>query len=70
MNPLIIYSIVYALAARDGREEALFGQCAPFARQAFERSLAADAFPLPNPNCLHPGRFIVLLQKEVADVLH
>ena len=40
-----IYRIAYALAARDGREAALFGNCAPLAQQAFDRSCAGDAFP-------------------------
>ena len=40
-----IYRIAYALAARDGRQDALFGNCAPLAQQAFERSCAGEAFP-------------------------
>ncbi len=40
-----LYNIIYALAARDGREAALFGDCAPYAREAFSRSLVGDAFP-------------------------
>ena len=41
----MLYEIIYALAARDGREAALFGDCAPLAREAFVRSLATDSFP-------------------------
>ena len=44
-NRAVIYDIIYALAARDGREAALFGNSAPLAREAFARSLAGDAFP-------------------------
>ena len=39
------YQIIYSLAARGGRQEALFGSCAPLAAEAFERSCACDAFP-------------------------
>ena len=41
----MLYDILYALAARDGREAVLFGDCSPLAREAFARSLASDAFP-------------------------
>ena len=41
-----IYDALYLLAARDGREEALFGNCQPFAREAFSRSLIGDEFPI------------------------
>ena len=41
----MLYNIIYALAARGGRQDALFGQCAPLARDAFSRSLVASAFP-------------------------
>lgn len=40
-----VYDIIYALMARDGREAALFGSCAPLAREAFRRSCAGNAFP-------------------------
>ena len=40
-----IYSLIYALAATDGREKALFGTCAPLAQEAFRRSLVGDGFP-------------------------
>lgn len=40
-----IYDIIYSLAARDGREHALFGDYAPVTREAFSRSLVCDAFP-------------------------
>ena len=45
MDRLLVYDILYALAALDGREAALFGQCGPAAREAFARSLVNDAFP-------------------------
>lgn len=41
----MLYDMIYALAARDGREAALFGDCAPLAREAFARSLAGKGFP-------------------------
>ena len=40
-----LYDILYALAARDGREAALFGESATLAREAFARSMACEAFP-------------------------
>jgi hypothetical protein len=40
-----VYDIVYALAARSGRQEKLFGSCAPLAHEAFERSCAGPSFP-------------------------
>ena len=40
-----LFDITYALAARDGRENVLFGAELPRAREAFARSLACDAFP-------------------------
>ena len=45
LNQTMLYSILYALAARDGREDALFGTCAPLAQEAFTRSLAGPGFP-------------------------
>ena len=45
MDYLKLYDIIYALAARDGREAALFGDCASAAREAFSRSLAGAEFP-------------------------
>lgn len=45
IEPTMLYDLIYALAARDGREGQLFGDCAPLAHQAFERSLASGAFP-------------------------
>ena len=45
MDRARIYDIIYALAAKGGREEALFGSCGPAAREAFARSLTGDAFP-------------------------
>ena len=41
----MLYEIIYALAAREGREGVLFGTSAPAAREAFARSLACNAFP-------------------------
>ena len=41
----MLYDIIYALAARGGREAKLFGDCAPLAQVAFARSLASEAFP-------------------------
>ena len=45
MDRLMLYDIIYALAARDGRQAVLFGDCAELARNAFSRSLAGDYFP-------------------------
>ena len=45
MDRVMIYDIIYSLAARDGRGEALFGDCGSIAREAFSRSLACEAFP-------------------------
>ena len=45
MDRMMLFDMIYALAARDGREAALFGESAPLAREAFGRSLAGDYFP-------------------------
>lgn len=45
MDRLMLYRVLYALAACDGREEVLFGTCAPRAEEAFARSLAGSGFP-------------------------
>ncbi|MBO7664188.1 MAG: hypothetical protein J6U01_12565 [Clostridia bacterium] len=45
MDQRFLYEILYALAARDGREQALFGKCAPAAREAFARSVPAGTMP-------------------------
>ena len=45
MDQSMLYEILYALAASNGREQALFGACAPAARKAFARSRAGSAFP-------------------------
>jgi hypothetical protein len=45
MDQTFLYDIMYALAAQDGREDALFGDCAPAAREAFSRCLTGKAFP-------------------------
>ena len=42
---LSIYDAIYALAAGERREQALFGSCAPLAREAFRRSLIDEGFP-------------------------
>ena len=41
-----VFDALYAMAAGDGREGALFGSCAPLAREAFRRSLVGDGFPI------------------------
>lgn len=46
IDRLKMFDTLYALAADEGREEALFGKCAPLAREAFQRSLIGDEFPL------------------------
>lgn len=46
LDRVAAYGAVYALAADDGREEALFGSCAPLAREAFQRSLVGEGFPV------------------------
>lgn len=40
-----MYDIIYAIAAGNGRNETLFGNGAPLAHIAFERSCVGDAFP-------------------------
>lgn len=45
MDKRILYELLYALAARGGREKRLFGACAPEAREAFARSAPGRAFP-------------------------
>ena len=45
MNSLVLYRIIYALAAANGREKALFGTCAPAAEEAFSRSCPTDDVP-------------------------
>lgn len=45
MNREMLYDLIYALAAVDGREQALFGTCAPLAHAAFRHSLAGTGFP-------------------------
>ena len=46
LDRLALYDTLFALAASDGREEALFGTCAPLARKAFSKSLAGEEMPL------------------------
>lgn len=45
MNGTRLYELIYALAATDGREAALFGDCAPLAREAFAQSFVGSSFP-------------------------
>ena len=45
IDRLMLYDVIYALASIDGREDVLFGTCAPLAREAFLRSVPCDAFP-------------------------
>ena len=45
MDRMRMYDIIYALAAKDSRETALFGNCAPCAREALSRSLAGEKLP-------------------------
>lgn len=45
MDRKMLYDIIYALAARDGREKTLFGNCAPLAHRALTHSLVGEAFP-------------------------
>ena len=45
MDQTLLFDILYSLAACGGREAALFGGCAPAARQAFARSRPTAAFP-------------------------
>lgn len=42
---LELFDVLYGIAARDGREEALFGYDVLLARQAFERMLIGSDFP-------------------------
>ena len=46
IDQLVIYDAIFALAAGNGCEEALFGSCAPLAREAFKRSLVDEGFPI------------------------
>ena len=45
MNRNHIFEILYALAARGGRQEVLFGDSIQYARPAFARSCPGEAFP-------------------------
>ena len=45
MDRVKLFEILYALAARNGRDKALFGTCVPAAREAFIRSLIGNGFP-------------------------
>ena len=46
MLPDALYDLIYCLAAGGGREAALFGSCAPLAREAYQRSLAGEEPPI------------------------
>lgn len=46
LDNLVLYDTLYALASGGGREELLFGTCAPLAREAFSRSLIGDEPPI------------------------
>ena len=45
MDRVMIYDLIYALAAKDGREEILFGKSAAAGREAFVRSITGEVFP-------------------------
>ena len=45
MDRRMLFEILYALTAANGREAALFGACMPVARDVFAGSLAGHAFP-------------------------
>lgn len=45
LDRTMLYDLIYALAATGGREEKLFGDCAPLAHEAFQRGLAGSKFP-------------------------
>ena len=42
---MIAFDALYRLAARDGREEALFGRSIELARPAYEKTLVGDGYP-------------------------
>ncbi len=46
IDQIVVYDTIFALAADDRREEALFGSCGPLAREAFRHSLAGEGFPI------------------------
>lgn len=46
IDRLAAFDAIYTLAADEGCEAALFGSCAALAREAFQRSLIGDEFPL------------------------
>lgn len=45
LDRLFLYNIIYALAAKDGRDARLFGDGFSLSREAFERSLPGSGFP-------------------------
>lgn len=42
---MIAFDALYSIAARDGREEALFGRSIDLARPAYEKTLVGDGYP-------------------------
>lgn len=46
LDRLSIFDTIYALAADNGCEQELFGSSAPLAREAFQRSLVGEGFPI------------------------
>ena len=45
MDRVLLYDMIYALTAREGREAMLFGSGATCAHEAFSRSVAGERFP-------------------------
>lgn len=45
MDSMKLFEVIYAIAAKDGREAVLFGDSFPKAREAFAHSVAGDYFP-------------------------
>lgn len=46
MDRMDAFDVLYRLAADDGREERLFGSCAPLAREVFAHCLIGDEMPI------------------------
>lgn len=45
LSQMQVFDVLYALAARDGREAALFGDSITYGRPAFEKTLIGTAYP-------------------------
>lgn len=45
MDRVMVYDMIYALTARDGREKILFGNSAAAGHEAFARSITGEVFP-------------------------